>query len=196
MKALQELEGDKTSRSASAVEDSERTRMEHLLLNREDMHTLSVYVANKPGVLARIAQVFARRAYNIDSLVVSPSRDGKFSRMTITAKGNPEGLDQIIAQVNKLVDVVRCVDHTGEAAVVRELALMKVAAGAEERTGVLQIVEHFKCKTVDLTENSIILMATGDTEKVDAMIKMMSKYNIVELVRTGKVVMARGNEET
>ena len=102
--------------------------MEHLLPNREDMHTLSVYVANQPGVLARIAQVFARRGYNIDSLVVSSSRDGKFSRMTITAKGNPEGLDQIIAQVNKLVDVIRCVDHTGENAVVRELALMKVAA--------------------------------------------------------------------
>ncbi|MCI0423395.1 MAG: acetolactate synthase small subunit [Acidobacteria bacterium] len=170
--------------------------MEHLLLNREDTHTLSVYVANKPGVLARIAQVFARRGYNIDSLVVSSSMDGKFSRMTVTAIGDPEGLDQIIAQVNKLVDVIHCMDHTGENAVVRELALIKVGAGTEERTGVLQIAEHFKCKTVDLTESSIILMATGDTEKVDALIKMMGQYKIIELVRTGKVVMARGNEET
>jgi acetolactate synthase-1/3 small subunit len=87
-------------------------------------------------------------------------------------------------------------DHTGENAVVRELALIKIAATTEERTGVLQIAEHFKCKTVDLTENSIILMATGDTEKVDALIKMMGRYKIIELVRTGKVVMARGNEET
>ena len=86
------------------------------LLSR-DTHTLSVYVANKPGVLARIAQVFARRGYNIDSLVVSSSVDGEFSRMTITAKGNPGGLEQIIKQVNKLIDVLHCVDHTGENAV-------------------------------------------------------------------------------
>ena len=182
--------------SAATAAETERSRMEHLLLNREDTHTLSVYVANKPGVLARIAQVFARRGYNIDSLVVSSSMDGKFSRMTVTAIGNPEGLDQIIAQVNKLVDVIHCMDHTGENAVVRELALIKIAAATEERTGVLQIAEHFKCKTVDLTESSIILMATGDTEKVDALIKMMGRYKIIELVRTGKVVMARGNEET
>jgi acetolactate synthase-1/3 small subunit len=79
---------------------------------------------------------------------------------------------------------------------VRELALIKVGANADERTGVLQIAEHFKCKTVDLTESSIILMATGDTEKVDALVKMISQYKVIELVRTGKVVMARGNEET
>ena len=142
--------------SAETAAETERSRMEHLLLNRDDTHTLSVYVANKPGVLARIAQVFARRGYNIDSLVVSSSMDGKFSRMTVTAIGDPDGLDQIIAQVNKLVDVIHCMDHTGENAVVRELALIKVAATTEERTGVLQIAEHFKCKTVDLTESSII----------------------------------------
>lgn len=190
--AVANLSGEKPP---SAV-DAGQKRMDRLLLNREDTHTLSVYVANKPGVLARIAQVFARRGYNIDSLVVSSSMDGRFSRMTVTAIGNPEGLDQIIAQVNKLIDVIHCMDHTGENAVVRELALVKLAVNSEERTGVLQIAEHFKCKTVDLTESSIILMATGDTEKVDAMIKMMGRYKIIELVRTGKVVMARGNEET
>jgi len=170
--------------------------MENLLMSREDTHTLSVYVANKPGVLARIAQVFARRGYNIDSLVVSPSVDGKFSRMTITAKGDPEGLDQIIAQVNKLVDVIHCVDHTGENAVERELALIKIGVNAGERAEALQVAEHFKCKTVDLTESSVILMATGDTDKVDALVKMMGNYRIIELVRTGKVVMSRGNIET
>jgi len=170
--------------------------MENLLMSREDAHTLSVYVSNKPGVLARIAQVFARRGYNIDSLVVSPSVDGKFSRMTITAKGNPEGLDQIIAQVNKLVDVIHCVDHTGENAVERELALIKIGVNAGERAEALQVAEHFKCKTVDLTESSVILMATGDTDKVDALVKMMGNYQIIELVRTGKVVMSRGNIET
>jgi acetolactate synthase I/III small subunit len=170
--------------------------MENLLISREDTHTLSVYVSNKPGVLARIAQVFARRGYNIDSLVVSPSVEGKFSRMTITAIGNPEGLDQIIAQVNKLVDVIHCVDHTGENAVERELALIKIAVNAGERAEALQVAEHFKCKTVDLTETSVILMATGDTDKVDALVKMMGNYRIIELVRTGKVVMSRGNIET
>ena len=170
--------------------------MENLLLSRDDTHTLSVYVSNKPGVLARIAQVFARRGYNIDSLVVSPSVEGKFSRMTITAIGNPEGLDQIIAQVNKLVDVIHCVDHTGENAVERELALIKIGVNAGERAEALQVAEHFKCKTVDLTETSVILMATGDTDKVDALVKMMGNYRIIELVRTGKVVMSRGNIET
>jgi len=170
--------------------------MENLLTSRDDTHTLSVYVSNKPGVLARIAQVFARRGYNIDSLVVSPSVEGKFSRMTITAIGNPEGLDQIIAQVNKLVDVIHCVDHTGENAVERELALIKIGLNAGERAEALQVAEHFKCKTVDLTETSVILMATGDTDKVDALVKMMGNYRIIELVRTGKVVMSRGNIET
>src|SRR4029077_13834142 len=170
--------------------------MENLLISRDDTHTLSVYVANQPGVLARIAQVFARRGYNIDSLVVSSSMDGKFSRMTITAIGNPEGLDQIIAQVNKLVDVIHCVDHTGENAVERELALIKIGVNAGERAEALQVAEHFKCKTVDLTETSVILMATGETDKVDALVKMMGNYRIIELVRTGKVVMSRGNIET
>lgn len=166
--------------------------MENLLSG--DTHTLSVYVSNKPGVLARIAQVFARRAYNIDSLVVSSSVDGKFSRMTITAKGNPEGLEQIIKQMNKLIDVVHCVDHTGEKAVAQELALVKIAAGLKHRGEALQVAEHFKCKTVDLTDHSMILMVTGSTEKIDALVRMVNKYEIIELVRTGKVVMARGKE--
>lgn len=165
------------------------------LLSR-DTHTLSVYVSNKPGVLARIAQVFARRGFNIDSLVVSSSVDGEFSRMTITTKGNPGGLGQIIKQVNKLIDVLHCVDHTGQNAVAQELALIKVAVGPEDRAEALQVAEHFKCKTVDLTESSMILMATGGTDKIDALVRMVHKYNIIELVRTGKVVMARGNQVT
>ena len=159
-------------------------------------HNLSVYVANKPGVLARIAQVFARRGFNIDSLVVSPTGDGRFSRMTITAKGDAEGLDQIIRQLNKLVDVIRCVDHTGEDAVVKELALVKVAAGEENRTAALQVADHFGAKTVDLTENSMIVMVTGNSEKIDALVRLMERFRIIELVRTGRVVMARGEAVT
>ena len=164
--------------------------------NGSSSHTLSVYVANKPGVLARIAQVFARRGFNIDSLVVSSSMDGNFSRMTITASGESTGLYQIIEAVKKLVDVVHCVDHTGENIVVKELGLIKLAVGPAQRSEVLEIADHFKAKTVDLTERSMILMTTGDTEKLDAMIKLLKKFKIVELVRTGKVVMARGEEET
>jgi acetolactate synthase-1/3 small subunit len=161
-----------------------------------DVHTLSVYVANKPGVLARIAQVFARRGYNIDSLVVSPSMDGRYSRMTMTAEGSAEGLDQIIRQVAKLVDVMHCTDHSQDEAVIREMALIKIGADAEARTEALQIAEHFGCKTVDLTENSMIVQITGASEKVDACVHMLGKFQLIEMVRTGKVLMARGNQET
>ena len=164
--------------------------------NELTSHTLSVYVANKPGVLARIAQVFARRGFNIDSLVVSPSVDGHFSRMTITTIGDPTMLNQIIQQVSKLIDVLQCIDHTNEDVVIKELALIKVMIGAEIRTEALQIADHFGAKTVDLTENSIIFQITGNSDKLDAMIRLMKKFKVVELVRTGKVVMARGGEAT
>jgi acetolactate synthase-1/3 small subunit len=164
--------------------------------NGNGAHTLGVYVANKPGVLARIAQVFARRGFNIDSLVVSSSMDGNFSRMTITAKGDRAGLGQIIQALLKLIDVIHCVDHTDEDVVLKELALVKLAVGAENRGEVLQIVDHFGGKTVDLTDRSLILMATGNADKLDALIGLLKKFRIVELIRTGKVVMARGEEET
>jgi acetolactate synthase-1/3 small subunit len=170
--------------------------MKTLLKDREDLHTLSAYVANKPGVLARITQVFARRGYNIDALVVSPASKGTFSRMTITISGDPEGLDQIIRQVNKLVDVLHCFDHTGEQAVIKELALIKLGVGPAKRTEVLQIAEHFGARSVDLTQTSMILMATGNSDKLDALVEMLNNYPIIEVVRTGKVVMARGDEET
>ena len=157
---------------------------------------LSIFVANKPGVLARIAQVFSRRGFNIDSLVVSPGADGNYSRMTVAASGDPEILDQIIKNVSKLVDVLRCVDHTGEDVITSELALVKVAAKAEQRGSVLLIAEHFGCKTLDLSEKSMTFMATGDSAKIDACVKMLQSYRILELVRTGKVLIARGDELT
>jgi acetolactate synthase-1/3 small subunit len=166
------------------------------MTNQPIIHTLSVYVSNKPGVLARIAQVFARRGFNIESLVVSPAMDGKFSRMTIGLSGNPDMLEQIIRQVSKLIDVISCTDHTGDESVVRELALVKVRVGADRRAQALQVVEHFACKTVDLTETSMIVMATGDSDKVDAFIRMIKTFDVVELVRTGKVLMVRGDTAT
>lgn len=156
------------------------------------VHTLSVYVANKPGVLARIAQVFARRGYNIESLVVSPALDGTFSRMTIGLSGDPAGLEQIIKQTSKLIDVLRCVDHSDDQAVIKELALVKVGVEASQRAEALQIAEHFGCKTVDLSDHSMIVQCTGNSEKVNALVDMLRKFRIIELVRTGKVLMARG----
>jgi acetolactate synthase-1/3 small subunit len=159
-------------------------------------HNLSIYVANRPGALARIAQTFSRRGFNIESLVVSPGASGDFSRMTITAKGDAAGLEQIIMQCSKLVDVLACREHSDEEVVAREMALVKVAAEPSQRGEILQIADHFRAKTVDLSDKSIVLEATGSSEKLDAMVDLLRKYKIIELVRTGKVIMARGERET
>lgn len=165
-------------------------------MNNKQVHTVSVYVANRPGVLARIAQTFSRRGYNIESLVVSPAVDGQFSRMTIGVSGDADGLDQIIRQVSKLIDVLRCTDHTFDDAVVKEMGLIKIAVGAADRGEALQIAEHFGCKTVDLTEESIMLQVVGDPAKIDALMEMIEKFKVIETVRTGKVLMARGATTT
>jgi acetolactate synthase-1/3 small subunit len=166
------------------------------MINNKTIHTLSVYVSNKPGALARIAQTFSRRGYNIESLVVSPAIDGHFSRMTIGVSGAEEGLGQIIKQVAKLVDVLHCTDHTFDQAVMKEMGLIKIAVSADERGEALQIAEHFGCKTVDLTEESLILQAVGDPAKIDALMGMIEKFKIIEAVRTRKVLMARCAETT
>lgn len=162
----------------------------------KSMHTLSVYVSNKPGALARIAQVFSRRGFNIESLVVSPAVDGHFSRMTISSSGDPSGLDQIIKQLSKLIDVLHCIDHTYDDSVMKEMGLIKIAVDSEGRSEALQIAEHYGCKTVDLTPESMILQVVGNSAKIDALEEMISKFDIIELVRTGKVVMRRGQDIT
>ena len=159
-------------------------------------HILSLYVANRPGTLARIAQTFSRRGFNIESLVVSPAADGKFSRMTISASGEDAVVEQVMRQCAKLVDVVSCHEHDPEGAVGVELALMKVAASGEKRTEVLQIVDHFHAKTVDWTERTVMIEATGSTAKLDAMVSLLRPFGLKELVRTGKVLMARGEQAT
>jgi acetolactate synthase-1/3 small subunit len=159
-------------------------------------HSLSVLVKNEPGVLMRICQVFSRRAFNIDSLVVSQGRNPSFSRMTIGISGDPSGLEQIIKQVGKLIDVIHCFEHTSQDSVTKEMVLIKILCSADDRSGALQITEHFGGKTVDLTPTSMIVMITGDSPKVDAAVTMFSQYEIIETVRTGKVVMARGEQPT
>jgi acetolactate synthase I/III small subunit len=159
-------------------------------------HSISLLVSNKPGVLVRISLVFSRRGYNIDSLVVSPTLDPDFSRMNIVARGNPATLSQIIKQLEKLVDVIHAKDHTNQEVVEKELALIKVRCKPEQRTELLQLCDHFKAITIDMTENSMIIQVTGNTEKIDAMKALCKKFEIVEYIRTGKVIMLRGESQT
>ena len=159
-------------------------------------HNLSIYVANRPGALARIAQTFSRRGFNIESLVVSPGKTAELSRMTITVKGEEAGLEQVIQQCSKLVDVVACREHDDAEVVSRELALVKIRVEAPRRAEVLQIAEYFRAKTVDMAEQAMVLEITGIPDKIDAMIALLRKFGIEELIRTGKVIVARGDRET
>ena len=163
---------------------------------RPDIHTLSLYVNNKPGVLVRVALVFARRAYNIESLVVSPTVRGDFSRMTITCSGDPDTLEQIIKQCTKLIDVVHAIDHTDQPVIATEIALIKMRCQLKERTEILQIAEHYKAKVVDYGPESLILRIYGESDKLDSFIGLLRPFSIAELVRSGKILMARGRAET
>ena len=163
---------------------------------REDIHTISVLVSNKPGVLLRICLIFSRRAFNIESLVVSPAIDGRYSRMTITAQGSQKVLEQIVKQVDKLVDVLHASEHHSEESIEIELALIKIKANKTERTDILQIVDHFKATTVDFSDESLIIQVTGKTAKLDACLELFRKFEVLECVRTGKVAMCRGGIAT
>ncbi|MEE2673143.1 MAG: acetolactate synthase small subunit [Myxococcota bacterium] len=159
-------------------------------------HTISLFVHDRPGVLVRVALVFSRRGYNIESLVVSPSASGGFSRMTITCSGETTTLDQIIRQLAKLVDVVSAIDHTGDEAYETEIALIKLDVEDESRTKVLQIAEHFNAKVVDYAATSIVLRVFGASDKLDALIALLRPSGVTELVRSGKILMARGHLST
>ena len=160
-------------------------------------HTISLFVADKPGVLVRVALVFARRGYNIESLVVSPAKQPGFSRMTITSSGDRATLELVIKQLTKLVDVVHAIDHTGDAVYETEIALLKAECdNNEERSELLQIGEHFGARVVDYGQDSLIMRVYGSSEKLDALIQLLSDFRVTELVRSGKLVMARGRATT
>ena len=144
-------------------------------------------------MLVRIALVFARRGYNIESLVVSTDvANGDFSRMTITCSGQPETLEQIIKQVTKLIDVVHAFDHTGQAVYETEVGLVKLKCAITERTEILQIAELYSAKVVDYGVDSLIVRIVGAKEKLDVFLDLLRTYQIVELVRSGKIIMTRG----
>lgn len=164
------------------------------MINRK--HSISLYVANKPGVLIRISLVFARRGYNIDSLVVSESNDKRFSRMNITATGDPDTLALMLNQLNRLVDVIHAKEHNNEDALQRELALIKVKCDSSQRTDILQIADVFKARNMDLSDNSLTFQVTGTSSKLDAFQELLETYGIIELIRSGNLIMARGAEAT
>ena len=160
------------------------------------MHTISVLVENKPGVLARVAGLFARRSFNIQSLTVSTTEDPSVSRMTIAVTGDEATLEQITKQLNKLVDVMKVYDHTGEDLIERETALIKVRADADSRAEIMQVVDIFRANIVDVAEESFIVECTGRDKKVDAIEIMLEKFGIIEMVRTGKTALVRGTKDT
>lgn len=161
--------------------------------NCMEKHTISLYVSNKPGVLIRVSLVFARRGYNIDSLVVSAAHDPSFSRMTIVATGEKQTLDQILKQLNKLVDVVEAKDETGQDVIQREMALVKIRCTEDTRSEVLQVANAFKSDVVDIGDTTITIMTTGKTPKMESINSVFDKYGVTEVVRSGKLLIARGD---
>ncbi|WP_280701935.1 acetolactate synthase small subunit [Kitasatospora sp. GP82] len=155
-------------------------------------HTLSVLVENKPGVLARIAALFSRRGFNIDSLAVGPTEHPDISRMTIVVNVEDLPLEQVTKQLNKLVNVIKIVELDQAQAVQRELVLVKVRADAETRSQVVEIVQLFRAKTVDVSPDAVTIEATGSSDKLEAMLKMLEPYGIKELVQSGLVAVGRG----
>ncbi len=159
-------------------------------------HILSCFVENKPGVLARIAGLFARRGFNIESLAVGPTEDENTSRMTITVSGDDPVIEQIMKQLHKLIDVIRISDITLEPHIEREIALIKVNATPKTRAEIIQIVEVFRSNVVDISDKTIIVEATGDEDKIMAIETLLRKYGIRELVRTGRIALVRGDKAT
>jgi acetolactate synthase-1/3 small subunit len=164
--------------------------------SQSGVHTISLFVNDKPGVLVRVALVFSRRGYNIESLVVSPAPEPGYARMTITCSGDEQVFEQIIKQLAKLVDVVSAEDHTAQDMIETEVALIKLAIPLESRAQLLQIAEHYKAKVVDYGPETVMLRVYGESAKLDSMMGLLSGYQIREVVRSGKIVMARGTART
>lgn len=156
-------------------------------------HTLAVLVENHPGVLTRVSGLFARRAYNIDSLSVCQTEDPGISRMTIVVDGDDQVIEQVTKQLHKLVIVHKVVDLTSEAVVDRELALVRIKVKAESRLEILQTVDVFRGQVVDMGRSNITVELTGDGEKIDAFVRTVRHYGLMELVRTGTIAILRSD---
>jgi len=156
------------------------------------LHTLSVLVENKPGVLARISGLFSRRGFNIDSLAVGPTESPDMSRITLSVDVDDLVLEQLTKQLNKLIEVLKVVELETDA-VRRELILVKVRADTETRREVLEVLQIFQAKAVDITPDSMTVEAVGSPMKLEALLKLLEPYGIRELVQSGLVALGRGN---
>jgi acetolactate synthase-1/3 small subunit len=155
-------------------------------------HTLSVLVENKPGLLVRVAGLFARRGFNIESLAVGPTEHEEISRMTIVVNVEEHPLEQVTKQLNRLINVLKIVELEPGASVQRELLLVKVRADLENRSRVLETVALFRAKVVDVATDAVTVEATGNRDKLDALIRVLQPFGIKELVQSGMVAMGRG----
>ncbi len=157
-------------------------------------HTISVLVENKPGVLSRISGLFSARGFNIESLAVGETEECSISRMTIVVGGDERVLEQVTKQLHKLVDVIKISDFTQENFINRDLILIKVNADKSTRLEIMQLVNVFRAKIVDIGPKSVIIELTGSEEKVVAFINLVKPFGIKEMVRTGRIAMARGGK--
>jgi acetolactate synthase-1/3 small subunit len=156
-------------------------------------HTLSVLVEDKPGVLARVAALFSRRGFNIESLAVGPTEVPEISRMTIVVSVEGLPLEQVTKQLNKLINVIKIVELDPSTAVQRELLLVKVRADLETRSHVLETVQLFRAKVVDVAPDTVTVEATGSSDKLDALLRVLEPFGIKELVQSGMVAVGRGS---
>ncbi|GAB3165364.1 acetolactate synthase small subunit [Myceligenerans halotolerans] len=155
-------------------------------------HTLSVLVENKPGVLTRVAGLFARRAFNIHSLAVGPTEHEEISRITVVVDVEDHPLEQVTKQLNKLVHVIKIVELDPESSVQRELLLVKVRADAAARSGVLEVVELFRAHVVDVTPDAVVIEATGTDAKLNALLTALDPFGVREIVKSGTLAIGRG----
>jgi acetolactate synthase-1/3 small subunit len=155
-------------------------------------HTIVTLVEDKPGVLNRVASLFRRRTFNIESLTVGHTETPGVSRMTIVVNGDEASAERIVAYLYKLVNVIQVYDLSSVPAVSRDLAMIKVVATPESRTHIMQVVDVFRARIVDVTSNSFIIEITGDEEKIEGFVEVLRPLGIIEMVRTGRVTMSRG----
>ena len=159
-------------------------------------HILSLLVENKPGVLARIAGLFSRRGFNIQTLAVGPTDDPTLSRVTLTVDGALHPIDQVTKQLHKLVNVIKIRDLEPHEAVARELALFKVTADGESRGQIMQFADIFRGKVVDVSKRSVTIEITGTDDKIEAFERMVRPFGLIEMVRTGEIAISRGRSTT
>jgi acetolactate synthase-1/3 small subunit len=159
-------------------------------------HVLSLLVENKPGVLARIAGLFSRRGFNIDTLAVGPTEDPDISRITLTLDGAVHPIDQVTKQLHKLVNVIKIRDMEPDHTIAREMALFRVQAGVENRADIMQFAEIFKAKIVDVSRRTLTIEVTGTNEKIDAFERMIRPHGLIEMARTGEVAIGRSRPDS